>query len=112
MGSTRREVDSDLLVIRVTASDDGVDVEVTGEVDLANSHELSAVLREALEIGKPLIRCDLRELTYIDSSGVRALLQTGARAERAGGALVMTCAAGPVDRILDLCNAPHEVVPA
>jgi anti-anti-sigma factor len=111
MDSTRREIESDLLVIRVTETAERVDVHLIGEVDLGNSHELSAVLLEAVDIGKPRIRCNLRLLHYIDSSGVRALLQTAARAERSGGSLDVICAPGPVQRILELCNAPHRIVP-
>jgi hypothetical protein len=63
MDSTRREIDSDLLVIRVTESAERVDVDLIGDVDLGNSPELSAVLLEALDTSKPRIRCNLRLLT-------------------------------------------------
>ena len=46
-------------------------VAAVGELDLAGVGDFGAVLRERLEAGPVLL--DLSELTFMDSSGVRAL---------------------------------------
>ena len=53
-----------------------------GELDLAAAPQLTQVLRDAV-IRARLLVLDLRELTFIDSSGVHAIVDACVRAERA-----------------------------
>jgi anti-anti-sigma factor len=59
--------------LHITAlSADGVTVvAVAGEIDIATAGEFTAALREQLAAAPVLL--DLRRLTFMDSSGVRAL---------------------------------------
>jgi len=58
--------------VDVTAGDDAcTTVSVAGELDLATVDEFSAAVLSGLARGPVLI--DLREVTFMDSSGVRAL---------------------------------------
>ena len=71
-----------------------------GELDLASSAELvNAVLPSAREDGD--LRLDLKELSFIDSSGIRALLIL---AEELGtrGTLILASASPPVEHTLRL----------
>ena len=58
--------------LHVTAGADGcTTVSVAGELDLATADEFSRAVRCGLTTGAVVI--DLREVTFMDSSGVRAL---------------------------------------
>jgi anti-sigma B factor antagonist len=60
--------------VSTEAADSGVRVvAVTGELDIATSERLEMALLEAASMGPPVI-VDLSACTFIDSSGVRALL--------------------------------------
>ena len=77
------------------ASDEhgSVRVEPRGELDLASAGRLEACLDELSSSGKTVI-VDLRGLTFMDSTGVRLLLQTADAARRDGWALRMVPPAG------------------
>ena len=90
------------------ARDDGITrLAVAGELDLASVPELEAAL-PAPAPGETLV-VDLRELAFIDSSGIHVLmrLDTDARAE--GWSLVVVRAGADVQRILDLCHLGERV---
>jgi anti-anti-sigma factor len=64
--------DQPIFSLDVAAGDDGwTTVSVAGELDLATADEFSRAVRSGLARGAVVI--DLRELTFMDSSGVRAL---------------------------------------
>jgi anti-anti-sigma factor len=110
-GESRVHIGRDLLVLRVTEDDDaGVTLCVGGEVDMANATELDAALRALIGNGHHSVRCDLCDVDYIDSSGIRVLLLAAARVERDGRQFEVTCVDGPVSRVLTICDAPHRVV--
>ncbi|WP_271217666.1 STAS domain-containing protein [Streptosporangium carneum] len=59
---------------------------VVGEVDATNSAQLEAALGQARRRGKPVI-ADLSGMTFLDSSGLAALLAVHIAAEREGSSL-------------------------
>ena len=63
--------------IRRTLTDDGIaTVTVQGEVDYANADELADCIREAVRHGSPsTVRVELREASFIDSTGLGALIE-------------------------------------
>src|SRR5204862_8343685 len=73
---------------------------VAGEVDMSNEGALSRLLAREAAVGGDLT-LDLSELAFIDSSGVRALLQV-ARNLDGRGRLVMTGMRPAVRRMFDL----------
>jgi anti-sigma B factor antagonist len=56
---------------------------LAGELDIANAHEVHKVLRQAT-IAADCVVVDLSGLTFIDSTGVRLLLQFRTISERDG----------------------------
>lgn len=60
--------------LRTERTDDAVRVTPRGELDLATVEELQGVLAR-LRADREVILLDLSELTFMDSSGLRALLQ-------------------------------------
>ena len=70
MGSDR--ADLPIFALDVGAADDGrTTVSVTGELDIATADEFSRAVRSGLGTGAVTI--DLRDVTFMDSAGVRAL---------------------------------------
>jgi anti-sigma B factor antagonist len=72
--------------IRTTLADDGtITVTVTGEVDFSNSEEVAAGIHDAItDWSPPDVEVDLRNATFIDSTGLGALIE-GYRAAVAAG---------------------------
>ena len=86
-------------------------VAVTGEVTFSNVAELTRRLETALREGARNLVVDLTDVTFIDSSGLSALLSASGKAQERGGALALVLAEGEppsifrfrgVDRLLAL----------
>jgi anti-sigma B factor antagonist len=66
------QADPPFFSLDVTAGDDAcTTVSVAGELDLATADEFSRAVRSGLATGAVIV--DLREVTFMDSAGVRAL---------------------------------------
>jgi anti-anti-sigma factor len=89
-------------------------VVVRGELDLATAPELQAALSERLDAGQDVV-LDLRELAFLDSTGLRVLVATHARAEegehsflivrpRPGAMIEKILAISGVESVLDLID--------
>jgi anti-anti-sigma factor len=79
-------------------------VAVAGELDLAHADDLAGELDRLIAPGA-LIVIDARELTFMDSSGLRALLQAAARAESATATVRLAAPTPAVKLVLDLTGA-------
>jgi anti-sigma B factor antagonist len=88
-------------------SDGGLDVasvRVTGELDIATAPQLKQTLAHAEGRARRVV-LDLRELTFMDTSGVHAIVDASARATAAGRLLVLVRGPSQVDRVLALTGA-------
>lgn len=76
-----------------------------GELDLATAAQLEEPVLAALDEGRSVV-IDLRELAFMDSSGVRVLIAAHGRAGDGGVrlALVRPPDGGPVARILEIAG--------
>lgn len=78
-----------------------------GEVDLANADELSAVLGSSQATDTDSLIVDLRQVSFMDSSGLRVLLMTAQDREPHFAAVV-----GPesaVARLIDLVDVADRI---
>ena len=73
-----------------------------GELDLATAPELRAAVADLLGQGVRRIELDLHACTFLDSSGMGALLWAERRLQAAGGGLVIAGAHGAVARTLEV----------
>lgn len=73
-----------------------------GEIDLGSAPVLPAAVAEALELGAQDLWIDLTDVTFIDSSGVHALLDARTRVLALGRRLAVICPAGTARRTLML----------
>jgi anti-anti-sigma factor len=75
-----------------------------GELDLAGVDELLAHV-DRLLAGTPLVLAvDLRGLTFMDASGVHALIAAGRRCEARGRRFTVIRGSAEIDRLLTACG--------
>jgi anti-sigma B factor antagonist len=78
-----------------------------GEVDLATVKELERALLEARESRTGAVLVDLTGCTFLDSSGLRALVETRRRLERASRRLALVLSTPAVLRVFQLTALDH-----
>ena len=102
---------SSLTEFRCTIRDGGLDVawvRVTGELDLSATPQLKQTLRDAEDRVRRVV-LDLREVTFMDTSGVHVIGDASARATSAGRQLVLVRGPSQVDRVLALTGAKDRL---
>jgi anti-sigma B factor antagonist len=75
--------------ISSVSSADGPRLAVRGELDLATASRLRMAIASEEEARPKLLTLDLRELDFMDVSGMRVLLDAARRAERDGRQLMV-----------------------
>ena len=80
---------------------------VRGELDLATAPQLDEALVAAIEAGDEVV-LDLRELEFMDSSGVRALVVAHTRGNGRFG-LIAAAPTSPVTKILAISGLEPEL---
>ena len=83
-------------------------VNVVGELDLATAPELERTLRESQQQAH-LTVLDLRELAFMDSSGVHAIVNASVRARKDGRRLVLVRGRPDVYRMFALTGSNGDV---
>jgi anti-sigma B factor antagonist len=83
-------------------------VHVAGELDIATTPQLVETLHASM-LDVHLVVLDLRELAFMDSAGVHAIVAASNRARRAGRRLLLLRGPAHVDRIFSLTVNSDEV---
>jgi anti-anti-sigma factor len=83
-----------------------VRITLAGELDLASSAEVEPLLRET---GSEPRLLDLRDVTFMDSSGLRLILSAHAAARREGRSLEIVPGPPAVQRVFQLCGVEGEL---
>jgi anti-sigma B factor antagonist len=86
--------------LRLTPDRERLLVAPRGELDLATAEQMRAALLEQFDNGFAHVVADLRELTFIDSTGIRILWQAHQRSEQDGTRLSVIPGDGNVSRAL------------
>ena len=82
---------------------------VHGELDLASSPVLEEELERARELRPALIIIDLRELDFMDSTGLSILIRAHQDAEEAGHRLAIVNGSRQVRRLLSLTGVADRL---
>lgn len=90
---------TDASQLRIDSSDG--DVVVAGEIDANSCGDLDAALAEATG---PEVRVDLMGVTFIDSSGLRVLVQHHHRLSETGDTLRIVRPSRPARRLLEIAG--------
>jgi anti-sigma B factor antagonist len=88
-------------------------LKLVGELDLAASAGFRDRVEVALAAGARTIVIDMAETSFVDSSMLKELLRANTAAADAGGRMILTAIAPPVQRLLELTRAAEllEVAP-
>jgi anti-anti-sigma factor len=82
---------------------------VAGELDLASVESLESEMKQ-LESSEPAVLVlDLRELEFMDSTGLRAVIAADARARERGARLIVVRAPEDVDRVFRLTRMDQHL---
>lgn len=103
MPAERREIVDGTLVLRSEREGNVHRIALAGELDLANSATLESEIEAALAEGEAVVVVDMRELEFIDSTGIALFVAVLGRddAERPRVRFVPSASAA-VNRVLDL----------
>jgi len=83
-------------------------VHIVGELDIATTPQLERTLRDAQRHAR-LVVLDLRELAFMDSAGVHAIVKAGIRARQVARRLLVLSGPMHVDRIFTLTGRRNDV---
>ena len=83
-------------------------VEVTGDIDMSTVAELRERLSGLADSGQPLI-VDLNRVTFIDSTGLGALVAAARRAAAHGGSLHAVCSRPQTRKLLWLTGVDRRI---
>jgi anti-sigma B factor antagonist len=97
----------DVFAVDVLRRDGAIHVVLEGELDVATLPRLQAALPEPA--AGELLVIDLRELQFMDSSGVHVLMGLDVASREQGWSLVVVRGPRDVQRVLDLCHVPDRV---
>lgn len=92
----------DELQVKRLARGDGVSLVLSGELDLSGTDLLLDETRDVPDGGT--LTLDLTSLSFMDSSGVKVLMNLDRRSKREGWSLVIENPRGQVLRLLKLCG--------
>jgi anti-anti-sigma factor len=82
---------------------------VRGELDLATAPDLDEVVNEGLDAGREVV-VDLRELVFMDSSGLRVLVRAHARVNGDNRfSIVRPPPGGPIAKILAIAGIDSQL---
>ena len=97
------------LDVRTSGRQDAVHVMLTGELDLATAPKLEDELKRVEADEPAILVIDLQSLSFMDSSGLRALLTADARAREAGRRLVLVRGDERVQRVLRITRLDERL---
>jgi anti-anti-sigma factor len=97
------------LHVNTTREGDRLRVALEGELDIVNAPNLEEELTAAQADSVDTLILDLRDVTFIDSTGLRAVLAADERARSAGARLVVVRGAEAVHRVFTLTQLDQRL---
>lgn len=82
---------------------------LTGELDLAGVDRFERLLTADGSPGPATVVVDLRRLTFIDSSGLRALIMADQRVREEGGRFVVVRGPDRVNQVLEMTGVSKQI---
>jgi anti-sigma B factor antagonist len=84
-------------------------IAISGELDLASSPALQEELDRVATLDSQMLIIDLRELDFMDSTGLSVLVRAHQRAEEQGRQLAMVKGSQQVQRLLSLTGVAERL---
>ncbi len=98
-----------MLTLQVEREGDTRRIRLAGELDLANAKALDAELSEALADGQCQVLVDMRELTFIDSTGIAIVVAALSQAGDGKRLRFIPSSAPAVSRVLSLTGVAERL---
>ena len=95
---------------RSTASDTNPDaskVDLHGRITVENSNEMRRALGNALRQKVQILRVDLSDVSYIDTSGVATLVEAASTARKQGTRMILDCLHDQPQQLLEITRLDH-----
>jgi anti-anti-sigma factor len=105
----RQGRDSDPFRIEASRQDDARVLRLIGELDLSGVDLFDRALDAELDAEGGIVALDLSDVTFMDSSGLRALVMADGRVRDAGGKLVVVRPSKPVERVMGLTDVSERL---
>jgi anti-anti-sigma factor len=99
-----RSPDRRKLRMRSFRAGDAHVIELAGELDLTTAAEVDREVRRVELSSANVIAIDLHKLTFIDSTGIRVMLQAQRRSAQGSNRLSIVRGSAPVQRLFDICG--------
>lgn len=80
---------------------------LSGELDMATAPILDGPLSRATSNGNAEVIVDLEKVSFMDASGLQALMRAADRARRNGQRFAIVKAPAPVRRLIQITNTTH-----
>jgi len=109
MPSEQREIADGTLVVRSIESDGSRVVAFAGELDLANAGTAESALEGPLADGSLPVIVDMRELEFIDSTGIALLVSALSRNQDGGQISFIPSDSPAVTRVLELTGLAERL---
>ncbi|MBX5470292.1 MAG: STAS domain-containing protein [Thermoleophilaceae bacterium] len=95
----------------VTASraGDAIHLQLSGELDVATVRRAEEELARAEEESPPAIVIDLRSLSFMDSTGLRFVVEADRRARAAGRRLAIVQGPAPIRRVFEITRLDESL---
>lgn len=90
------------LRVESRSESDRIIISLDGELDMASAPLLQAALENAEADAAPVLVLDLRELRFMDSTGLRIILWARERLRSRGHELALTVGSSQVQRLLSV----------
>ena len=95
--------------LQVEVKPDRILVRPAGELDLATADSLERRIVELLRNGSARVVVDLRAVTFIDSSGIRALLNAQRQAGESGRSMSIILGGPAIRRTLEIAGVTDHL---
>jgi anti-sigma B factor antagonist len=97
------------LSIEVRREADRIVIQLAGELDMANAPTLQSAIEEGDIEGKPMLVLDMRDLEFIDSTGLRIILWARERCQEGDREFAITPGSQQVQRLLAVSGAGEHL---
>lgn len=84
-------------------------IAVAGEIDLASVSELESAIDEAFASDSQPLVIDLTESSFMDSTGLRALVMANRKFDEGGRLFAIAVSGGPVSRLIGLSGVESSI---
>jgi len=107
--SAEREISDGTLALRISRNGDVQTIALAGELDLANAATAKGELEAAFSHGDTDVVVDMRELEFIDSTGIALLVAALGRNEERPRVRFVPSSSPAVSRVLELTGVADRL---